>query len=292
MKQSDFIKVQGEAATVEEALRFGNLDAQITASPIYDQDMRQIEGHQRIGTNQQTYGITSERYNIVQNRDALGIMNDILGASSAQISTIGYDHFGARVFVQAKMPHSWEALKGDAMDNYLTISTTHNGKGSVKATFGSLRLFCQNQMSAVLKATSERMVSIRHNSKANERVREAAQIMMEGSKEWDIIKEQAEILARKSVSRKQSEAFVQAMFPAPPKDAQRDGNKTARETLSRLIDTHKGVEVSGGTAWGLFNAATEYFDHHAQTRGDNNLTVRSVLNGHKFRAKAAELAMA
>lgn len=281
--KANFIKITGEAATVAEALKLTGMDRQVISEPIYNPDMRIVDGYKRVGFRDATFAVTKDSYQIVQNSEAFGIMDDILGVSQAQIHAIGYDKEGARVFIQAKMPNSWEALKDDGMDNYLTISTTHDGSGSVKASFGSVRLKCNNQMTAFQKRGAQ--ISIRHTATASQKIALAGTIMMEGKNTWDIIKENAMILASRSVGRDQTKAFFETLFP---KSDVRDGNKTKREKAESLIES----EIEG-TAWGLYNAATDFFDHHSPTRGDGtDLTVRSILDGESFRNRAFELALA
>jgi phage/plasmid-like protein (TIGR03299 family) len=202
---------------------------------------------------------------------------------------------GGRVlFMQAKMPESIRVLKDDGMDMYLNIITSHDGSQLGRVFYSALRPACMNQMRANIGQRTERSLSIRHTKNCHVKVDNAASLVMEGVKEWETIKENAEILARKSVSRNQTKEYINAIFPAPEKLDARDLNAKKREKLEELVENGMGTEIEGvkGSAWGLFNAATEYFDHHQSVRGETSRFGRSLLSGDSFRDKAFAAAMA
>lgn len=290
------IQIKGESATVNEALTIGGLNWETKSSPIYDQDMREIETHKQIHTSEgQHLSVQKKSYATINNQEAFSIMDNVLGASQAQICSVGEKNNGNVVFLQAKMPERIEVLKGDGMDMYLNAITSHDGSFCTSFFFGGLRSACSNQITAIYsqrKAT--RNITIRHTKNYADRLAFADQILMEGVKNWDIIKENAEILAKKSVNRQQTIAFINELFPKPIDPKKCDRNAKKRATVEMLIESGKGTEIDGvrGSAWGLFNGATEYFDHHSETRGKNaDLYTKSLLNGDAFRKRSFELAM-
>jgi phage/plasmid-like protein (TIGR03299 family) len=291
--------IEGGSATVEEALRITNTNFEVMQEGIYNGDMKQIQGFKRVGiSGGATFAITKDCYNIVQNKDAFSIADQIMGESQALIERVAWTGYGSRVMIQAKMPESSEVLKGDDLANYLTICTNHDGKGSVKAYFTSIRMACTNQMTMLntkeFKA-SKRSVAIRHSANANKRIQVAGRLLMEGAKSWDIIRENAKIMADKSVTRQQTIDYINQMFPEPKKEEGKrsaDHNKKKRDAIMELVDHGKGTEIAGvkGTAWGLFNAVTEYQDHYAPIREGDRYT-RSFFYGEKTRQEAYDLAM-
>jgi phage/plasmid-like protein (TIGR03299 family) len=223
-----------------------------------------------------------------------GVLDQILGESHAQVERVGSTHGGNVCFIQAKMPDSIEVLKGDGMNCYLNAITSHDGSQLARVFFSSIRIACTNQIRASIRHRSERAISIRHTKNAEIKLSVAGNLLMEGAQEWQIIKENAAIMAAKSVNRLQTKAFVEALFPAPTKEDGRDVNKAKREGVYELIENGLGTDIAGvkGSAWGLFSAATEYFDHHSSTKGETSHFARSLLSGDKFRDQVLELAMA
>jgi phage/plasmid-like protein (TIGR03299 family) len=289
-------QIPGGSATVEEALKIGQADWEVDKLPVYDGFMNPIEGFSRIARkdNDSTLNICKSSYEPIQNHEIFGVIDDILGQSQAQIERVGMFQGGKIVFMQAKMPQQFEVLKGDGMDMYLNAITSHNGSQLARIFFGSTRVICQNQMRAIQKERSERSLSIRHTKNAAIKVANASEILMDGVREWNVIKENAQILARKSVTRQETKDFVEALFPAPVEMDKRDPNAKKREKMFELIEAGMGTEIPGvkGTAWGIFNAATEYLDHYAPTRSNGSRFYRSMISGDKFRDQALSLAMA
>lgn len=289
------INIEGESATVAEALRIGNLDWETKCSPIYTQDMREIPTHKQVHKSTGEHlSVQKNSYTPINNQEAFGIIDEVLGASHAQICTVGSKNNGNVCFIQAKMPNSIEVLKGDSMDMYLNGFTSHDGSLCSVVGFSAIRPACTNQFTAVYKETkAKRNVVIRHTKNYQQRLKLADQILMEGVKNWEIIKENAEILARKSVNREQTKKFINDLFPAPVGENKRDLNAKKRTVMNVLVEGGKGTEIKGvkGSAWGLFNSATEYFDHHENTRGETDMFTRSLLSGDKFRERAFNLAM-
>ena len=191
------------------------------------------------------------------------------------------------------MPESIEVLKGDNIDIYLNAITSHDGTYATSAWFGGERIACTNQISAMYGSRrSSKHYTIRHTRHAVARLQLAQTIMAGEIKAIESIRENASILAKKSVGRKETKAFIERLFPS--KDgAKLDFSKAKRDKVEELIESGKGTDIKGvrGTAWGLFNGATEYFDHHQATRGEGHRGIRSVLSGDNFRKLAHDLAL-
>jgi len=283
--------------TVSEALEIAGANWEVNKYPIYDGFMQPIRGYSRIVRSDKpdsTMHVCKTSYEPINNKDVFSILDDVLGASQAQIERVGCIKGGKVVFMQAKMPESIEVLKGDNMDCYINAITSHDGTYLAKIFFSATRIACQNQIRALsVKGRRYRNISIRHTCNAQIKIAQAGTILMDGSREWQTIKENAAILARKSVNREQTKAFVEKLFPKPLDTKKRDFNFNKRAKVMELVESGKGTDIQGvrGTAWGLLNATTEYFDHHSSVKGDTSRYARSLIEGDKFRDKAFEAAM-
>jgi len=288
-------QIPGGMATVAEALKIGEADWEVKKLPVYDGFMQPIDGFSRISRadTDATLNICNSSYEPIQNAEMFGILDGVLGQAQAQIERVGTFKGGRVVFIQAKMPQSVEVLRNDGMEMYMNAITSHDGSQMARVFFGATRIICQNQMRAIQKQRRQRSLSVRHTKHCHVKISTAADILMEGVKEWEAIRENASILARKSVNRFETKAFVEALFPKA-EEGKRDLNESKRETMFELIDDGMGTEIPGvkGSAWGLYNAATEFIDHHSKVRGDTSRFYRSLIDGDKFRDQAFELAMA
>lgn len=288
--------IEGGMATVSEALQIAGANWEVSKQPIYDGFFNKVEGFSRIVRSdlpEKTMHICKNSYEPINNSEVFGIMDQILGESQALIERVGCIKDGRVVFMQAKVPERIEVLKGDGMDMYLNAITSHDGSYLAKVFFSAKRIICQNQLRALAKQRCERSISIRHTKNAGLKISTAGDVMMAASKEWEAIKDNAKILAEKSVNREQTKAFINAIFPKPEDYKSRDMNFTKREKIAELIECGMGTDIPGvkGSAYGLYNAATEYLEHYSSVKGDTSRYARSLLSGDKIRDEAFELAM-
>jgi hypothetical protein len=67
-------------------------------------------------------------------------------------------------------------------------------------------------------------------------------------------------------------------------------SKPFQKILSLFEGESKGFELAGTTAWGMLNAVTEYYDHHATGRSqDSKLNSTWFGVGNKVKNRAVEL---
>jgi phage/plasmid-like protein (TIGR03299 family) len=293
------IKTGGETRlTVSEALKVAGADWTVDKAPIYDGFMATIPGYSRIVRSDMpnsTMNVCKNSYTPINNADVFGILDQILGETQAQIENVGCIKGGNVVFMQAKMPESIEVLQNDNMDMYINAITSHDGSHLARVFFSATRIACQNQLRALTKeGRKNRSISIRHTRNADVKIRNAANIIMDGVQEWEAIKENAKILAERSVDRQKTRDFIHKLFPAPEDASKKDMNRQKRQTMFQLVESGKGTDIPGvkGTAWGLYNAASEYFDHYATIKNDQSRFARSLIDGDKFRENAFQLALA
>jgi hypothetical protein len=93
---------------------------------------------------------------------------------------------------------------------------------------------------------------------------------------WDAFKHQIVRLANKPIVTEQAEliaAEVLANNANSPAALDKARESAAYKKVLALFNGEgKGAKLDGvyGTAWGLLNAFTEYSDHHARSRSDEN----------------------
>ncbi len=83
---------------------------------------------------------------------------------------------GERIFITAKLPGYIKVGKDDLIEKYLFLTTSHNGYGSITAAFTPIRVVCNNTLHAALNNLTN-CVKIRHTQSAQERLKQAHQVM-------------------------------------------------------------------------------------------------------------------
>ena len=168
--------------TSAEAIEYAGLNFEVQKRPIFteqDENPQEIKTHfATVRTDtQQVLGVVGKRYTIVQNADAFTFFDSIVGGSDGiQYETAGALGNGERIFITAKLPHFIKVANNDLVEQYIFLTTSHDGSGSIQAAFTPVRIVCNNTLNAALKDCSN-MVTIRHTSSAHDQLKTAHKVM-------------------------------------------------------------------------------------------------------------------
>ena len=90
-------------------------------------------------------GVVGNDYEVVQNRDAFSFFDAIVGGGDGILyETAGALGNGERVFITAKLPDYIRVGVKDWIEQYLFLTTSHDGLGSITAAFTPIRIVCNN----------------------------------------------------------------------------------------------------------------------------------------------------
>lgn len=280
--------------TTTEALRASHLEWEVEKVPVLSsEDLTPVPKAFTIirkDTNQ-PLGIVGERYMPISNGEAFRFFDVALGEGQGQIETIGALGNGERVWCMAKMPDTFEVVPGDPVDRYLLCWTSHDGSKSMEVLFTNIRVVCHNTLSAALRGASNK-VSIKHTSNWEQRMEMAHVMLFKSEEYWRKMREVSSHLAQTSVSRVEVGGFLDSMFSS--KEVlpwEKTKVNEGKERVLQLLEEGRGTDIPGvqGTAWGLFNAYTEYLDHERKIRKGVNRWERSVFGaGATERQKAID----
>ena len=113
---------------------------------------------------------------MVQNIDAFSFFDAIVGSDDIQYETAGSLGKGVRIFITAKLPGYIKVGNNDLIEQYLFLTTSHDGFGSITAAFTPVRIVCNNTLNAALRNHSNAF-KIRHTANAKDRLDEAHKLM-------------------------------------------------------------------------------------------------------------------
>src|SRR5438046_2382619 len=151
-----------KAMKAEEAIKLGGLDFQVEKRPI------QVAGGKTIPNffanvrtdTKDVLGVVSKDYQIVQNHEAFEFFDQIVDSGEAIYHTAGVLGIGERIFVTAKLPEDI-LVRGEQVENYLLLTSGHNGRSPIQAGFTSIRVVCNNTLTAALSGLQNK-VTIMH----------------------------------------------------------------------------------------------------------------------------------
>lgn len=258
-----------EAPSISEGIRLANLDWEVSLAPLQTVGDQRAVKHKavvRSDTND-ILAVVGPDWTPLQNIDAFNFFDKFLDSGAATLETAGSLKNGEIVWVLAKIANQTvEIAKNDPIERYMLLSNGHNGLLAVKVGFTTTRVVCNNTLNIAHNSQASKLIRIKHSSRVKENVDNVKMIMDVANQEFVANVEQMRRLVNKDINQKDVEKYVKLTF-FQHKDLSSDkvqGNyRKMLTTFERLIWTGAGHDIKNvkGTAWGLYNAATEYITH-------------------------------
>ncbi len=255
------------ASNVMEALQIANLDYSVVKKPIYldngiaipDKFATVRESDGRI------YGIVSDKYSVVNNLEAFdfidGISEDIKFLKAGETVT-------GIVWVIAELPGI--DVMGDPFKPYLIFRNGFARNTQITVAICPLRVVCQNQFNYAF-ANANNVMRILHVGDVQSKMYEAQQVMAMQVDFMKRIKDEAERLTKVKITDGHFDSFVDRMFPV-----HEDMNPYALHRMeiqrNAIRDAYFHDDNSNftGTAWGVFNAYSDFITHLEPTGKSEN----------------------
>jgi phage/plasmid-like protein (TIGR03299 family) len=260
-----------EAMTSEQAIKLGGLDYTVEKRPLYvpgwEGTMVEVPGYfsnVRVDTNS-PLGVVKGRYQIVQNRDAFGFFDSIIDKGEAIFETAGALGNGERIFITAKLPEDM-LVRGERIEKYILLTNSHDGSTTIVAGFTSVRVLCQNTLTAALKNLDNK-VSISHTASAESRLKEASRVMGIASKYMNEVNTTFDSMSTRKLSDLEMKYFIETVMKNGAKEDKSD--KEASTRMKNLVDqvysfaiTHptQTTEAAYRTLWGAYNGISGYYN--------------------------------
>lgn len=145
---------------------------------------------------------------------------------------------------------------------YVLLYTGHDGYTATYFKNCATRAVCRNTIGAALRESEGAVWAIRHTANASDRLKQAAIAFRNMSTNMDKFGQLANVLARVRFTEAQHRETIDAVLPVPQDGKKHPKTERMRAEVGALYDTFIGREGIAGTAWGSFQAWTEFVDHH------------------------------
>jgi len=302
--------------TSAEAIKYAGLDYEVIKSPLFTWQRDEtvgdngeiIEGSQMpvphhfatVRTdNHAVLGVVGKDYEIVQNVNAFEFFDAIVGGGDGILyETAGALGKGERIFITAKLPGYLRVGKQDMIEQYLLLTTSHDGFGSITAAFTPVRVVCQNTLNAAMRNHSN-SIKIRHTASANDRLKQAHKLMGISSNLGSELEGLLNNWAHIKITDKEVKRLIQiAMSPNKEvlKNLAQDKVDELSTTYTNIVDNvyeyalgspTQQMETTAGTIFGAYNAITGYFQN-VRTFKDGEAKFKSIMDGTaKLRGQTA-----
>jgi phage/plasmid-like protein (TIGR03299 family) len=265
-----------DAMTSQQVVELANLDYEVAKTPIYinppvreGEDIAMVEIQDIFATyrldTKAPLGLVSERYEIVQNKDAFLFFDPIIDRGEAIYETAGVLGNGERVFITAKLPEDI-MVAGEKVEQYLLITNGHDGKNAVRVGFTPIRVVCNNTLTAALSSLKN-SYTIFHFNNPQERLKEAHKVMGLASSYMNDISTIFEDMANTQVKDEQLLAYIEEIFVnreyVEKKDKISTRSKNLVDKVYNFAKYHPTqiTPSTKGTLYGAYNAVSGYFGH-------------------------------
>ncbi|KLT67089.1 DUF932 domain-containing protein [Pedobacter sp. BMA] len=297
--------------TSAEALKFAGLDYSVEKRPLFtldnvnfdllnalakgiEPDVSVPNYYANVRTDsEEVLGVVGKDYQIVQNIEAFSFFDSIVGNDDGiKYETAGALGKGERIFITAKLPDYIRVGNDDLIEQYLFLTTSHDGFGSITAAFTPVRVVCRNTLNAAMK-NQQNTIKIRHTSSANERLKQAHQLMGISSRLGQEMEDLYNHWAKIRIDDKKIRQLIEVAM-SPSKEVLTNLHEEKRDSLSShylnivenvyefaLSAPSQMVKTTKGTLFGAYNAVTGYFQNVRNfPNGENKF--KSIMYGTGF----------
>ena len=285
-----------EAPTSADVLRLAGLDWEVAQEPIFTEAGDAIAGYKVNvrDSDRKVLGVVSDRYKIIQNREAFSFTDTLLG-SGVRYETAGSLQEGKRVWLLARLPREY-IIAGERISPYLVFSNSHDGSGAVRVALTPIRVVCNNTLNLALD-TARRSWSMIHTGNISDKMQEAKDTLFMAETYMDSLGEEFERLRRQKVTESQLKEYVGQLLPME-KDAtpiQEKNTMKLREDMLRRYFDAPDLRGVGNNAYRFINAVSDFATHAKPLRRtanyNENLFMRTM-DGNPMIDRAYQLVKA
>jgi len=296
-----------DCPTSEEAIIHAGLNYEVEKRPLFTYDSENHNANPDTDTvipeievpdyyatirtdTEQVLGVVGNDYQVVQNVNAFSFFDANLGGRKGILyETAGALGKGERIFITAKLPDYIKVGRDDLIGQYLFLTTSHDGSGSINIAFTPVRVVCQNTLNAALKNSSN-SVKIRHTASAAEKLKGAQQILGRSMLLSVELEAAYNRWARVKITDREVKRLIQLAM-APSKEVLQSLEEGRQEGLSAgfnnivssvmeyaLSSPSQQEATTKGTLFGAYNAVTGYFQNVRHYK-DGEAKFKSIMYG-------------
>ncbi|WP_179412667.1 DUF932 domain-containing protein [Mucilaginibacter sp. E4BP6] len=293
--------------TSAEAIKHAGLNYHVEKRPLFTYDTENYTGdpdtdiiipeievpdfYATIRTDtDEVLGVVGNDYEVVQNENAFDFFDAIVGGKDGILyETAGALGKGERIFITAKLPDYIRIGRDDLIEQYLFLTTSHDGYGSITAAFTPIRIVCQNTLNAALRNHSH-SIKIRHTASAVDRLKQAHQLLgvtnllanelEEVFNNWSKIRITDNGVKRLiQVAMAPNKEVLQNLQSGKLDELSTNYNNMVSSVMEYALTNPTQQEVTTkGTLFGAYNAVTGYFQNVRNYKDDES-KFKSIMYG-------------
>ena len=241
---------------------------------IHDPSGKVIEDYKsiRISDTKKIMAVGGSGYTIIQPSEVANFAED-LHEQQVQCETAGALGDGQRIWMLLHAPdYKFEPIKGDEHRMFTLITNAYDLSAALEARYTDIRVVCENTVNMATQGNPA-VIKLRHTVNVKSRMNMAAEIFKGYQRSTKDYQECMKLLAKHPINDNMIAEFERSMFGDLDKAEEGRSRSILANKLTKfeeLLVTGKGTEIKGvvGSAYGLFNAYTEWADHFSTVKGN------------------------
>lgn len=220
--------------------------------------------------------VVGDDYRTVQPGEILEFFRSLTESAGFQMETAGSLYGGRKIWGLARIGPDAAVAKKDKVGGFLLLTTSCDGTMATTAKFTTVRVVCRNTLHVALPG-AEDSVRVPHSTNFNhDKVKAELGV---GVGAFESFMQKARSLAKVKLDDvKAMHVLREGMADAIDAEyAEMDSEKFGKlPTVQRIMKLYSGEQIGfdigtvKGTAWGLVNACTEFYDHHVRAASVDN----------------------
>lgn len=260
-----------EALSSREALIAAGLDWSVVQKELYTENGNHVQGFYANvrDRDEKILGVVTNRYRIVQNREAFAFTDDLLG-KGVKYETAGSLREGRKIWILARLPKAYR-LAEDKVTPYLVFSNSHDGSGAIKVAMTPVRVVCNNTLNLALQR-ADRIWSANHTGNMESKLEDARMTLFMAENYMNELSKEADRLNKRLVSDAEVEEYVRMLLPIAT-----DATETTEKNIRKLREDMKkryfyapDLKDVGKNGYRFINAVSDFATHAKPLRETAN----------------------
>lgn len=234
-------------------------------------------------------GVVSPSYRVHQTATQLAPVADLVSDGRMEISSVRVSRGGACVQIAGILGASTLDLDSgpDVLAHYGIFSASHDGLSSVSGAVRTIRLACLNGMTTTVTARS---YNIRHSSRSEDRIQEAARLMLSLREEAEDVATSMQRLASTPMSEDEFRDFAEDLLTSSRGRQAESARAVSRRQgeVDQLLALFSSEEngTYGSSLYDGFNSVTAWIDHQRTRKDRARFSFESIVAGSGATLKA------
>ena len=283
-----------QVATAQEAIEAANMGWEVGMREVFIQtpsgQFMEVTDKKAVTRmdNGKVFGVFSNQYTPLQNRDAFTFFDSVVGAGEAIYHTAGTLAGGSRIWILAKLPGDLKLSDTDVLERYILLANSHDGSLAVTMKPTTVRVVCNNTLSVALGGETNKLFRAVHTSSVMQRVNQARETLGLQEAYFANVMRGIERLADERMTQAAANEFLVELF------GQEENPEAISTRMQNQIDTVGNLFVKGTgnhcvNRWDMLNAVTEFVDHKRTKDDDKRLDAAWFGGGKDLKQKAWNL---